>query len=108
MSSDPHTFTATYALIVAQGSNHPLLLQRRLRASQLHWVAGELPKAPFPCHVKTRYRQPDQPCLIERLAADGCQVVFAAPQRALTPGQSVVFYADAECLGGGIIDAAFD
>jgi tRNA-specific 2-thiouridylase len=95
-------------LIVAQGSNHPLLLQQRLRASQLHWVAGELPKAPFPCHAKTRYRQPDQPCLIERLAADWCQVVFAAPQRALTPGQSVVFYADAECLGGGIIDAAFD
>lgn len=95
-------------LVVAQGSHHPLLFQQRLCASQLHWITGEPPQPPFPCNAKTRYRQPDQLCLIERLEADCCQVLFAAPQRALTPGQSVVFYLNEECLGGGIIDTAFD
>lgn len=95
-------------LIVAQGNHHPLLFHRRLRASQLRWVSGEPPPLPYSCHAKTRYRQPDQRCTLEQLDATGCQVCFAAPQRALTPGQSVVFYTAAECLGGGIIDAAFD
>jgi tRNA-specific 2-thiouridylase len=95
-------------LVVAQGSNHPWLFQQRLRASQLHWIIGGPPQPPFRCNAKTRYRQPDQLCLIEKLEADCCQVLFATPQRALTPGQSVVFYTNEECLGGGIIDTAFD
>ncbi len=95
-------------LLVAQGNQHPLLFHRRLRASQLHWMAGEPPPAPYSCYAKTRYRQPDQCCTIETLDTNDCQVCFAVPQRALTPGQSVVFYADDTCLGGGIIDLAFD
>jgi tRNA-specific 2-thiouridylase len=95
-------------LVVAQGHEHPLLFHRRLRASQLHWVAGELPAVPLVCAAKTRYRQPDQACTIERLSSTECEVVFAAPQRAITPGQSVVFYNGDECLGGGVIDVAFD
>ena len=95
-------------LIVAQGNQHPLLFHRRLWASQLHWIAGEPPLAPYSCYAKTRYRQPDQRCMIEMLDTNGCQVYFAVPQRALTPGQSVVFYANDACLGGGIIDLAFD
>jgi len=95
-------------LLVTQGANHPLLFHRRLRASRLHWIAGEPPPIPFCCHAKIRYRQPDQPCLVESLTADSCQVFFSEAQRAITPGQSVVFYADEECLGGGIIDTVFD
>ncbi|MEZ5582180.1 MAG: tRNA 2-thiouridine(34) synthase MnmA [Candidatus Competibacteraceae bacterium] len=95
-------------LVVAQGQQHPRLFSQRLRASQLHWVAGEPPTTPLTCAAKTRYRQPDQDCTIERLSTTMCEVVFAEPQRALTPGQSVVFYRGEECLGGGVIDVAFD
>lgn len=95
-------------LVVAQGSNHPLLFKRRLRASELHWIAGEPPEIPLRCGAKTRYRQPEQPCTIDTLGADGCVVTFSEPQRAITPGQSVVFYQNDECLGGGVIDADFD
>ncbi len=97
-------------LVVAQGNANPLLYHCRLRASELHWISRELPTTPFHCWAKSRYRQPDQACVIQALdAATGtCQVRFAQPQRALTPGQSIVFYRHEECLGGGIIDAAFD
>lgn len=95
-------------LIVVQGSHHPRLFQRRLRASRLHWIAGMPLQVPFQCHAKTRYRQADQACTITTLDNDSCEVVFTGPQRAITPGQSVVFYDENQCLGGGIIDAAYD
>lgn len=91
-------------LVVAQGHDHPLLFSTELTASRLHWVARETPATPFRCHAKTRYRQADQPCTVSLTATDRCQVVFENPQRAVTPGQSVVFYRGEECLGGGIID----
>ena len=94
-------------LIVAQGSDHPLLFKRRLNASELHWIV-ETPGAPFRCKAKSRYRQSDQDCTIESLDEYRCTVVFDKAQRAITPGQSVVFYRGDECLGGGIIDEAFD
>ena len=91
-------------LLAAQGHDHPLLFSQTLQASQLSWVDGTGPEAPFRCRAKTRYRQPDQACLITRLDAEGCEVTFEQPQRAVTPGQSVVFYQDDVCLGGGIIE----
>ncbi len=95
-------------LIVAQGGEHPLLYQRVLYASDLHWVTGTAPEQPFPCRAKTRYRQIEQPCILSSLDGDHCQVEFTQAQRAMTPGQSVVFYNDDECLGGGVIDATQD
>lgn len=95
---------AANALIVVQGGGHPLLANRGLRASPPHWIAGHSPEIPLRCHAKTRYRQPDQPCTIVSLDAQGCEVVFDTPQRAITPGQSVVFYDRDLCLGGGVID----
>lgn len=95
-------------LMVAQGNKHDLLFHRRLWASQLHWIGGEPPQPPCHCHAKTRYRQPDQSCTIETLDQRGCEVVFNNSQRAITPGQSVVFYSDHECLGGGIIESVSD
>jgi tRNA-specific 2-thiouridylase len=55
--------------------------------------------------AKVRYRQADQLCSVER-HAEGYRVVFDEPQRAITPGQSVVFYQDELCLGGGVIEGA--
>ncbi len=95
-------------LVVAQGHDHPLLYRRGLETRNVHWIAGEAPAVPLHCRAKTRYRQPDQACIITEIAHGRCRVVFDRPQRATTPGQSVVFYQADECLGGGIIEEVFD
>lgn len=94
-------------LIVAQGSSHPALFHRRLRSAPLHWINGEPPAMPLTCHAKIRYRQQDQDCVLKILDSGEAEVCFTEPQRAITPGQSVVFYLDEVCLGGGIIAAAY-
>jgi len=87
---------------VAQGAQNPWLMSRSLRADQVHWISGHEPVLPLACTAMTRYRQPLQPCTINRM--DGqIEVRFEQPQRAVAPGQSVVFYATDECLGGGVI-----
>ncbi|MCB1749433.1 MAG: tRNA 2-thiouridine(34) synthase MnmA [Gammaproteobacteria bacterium] len=91
-------------LTVAQGHDHPALLSRTLEASDLSWVAGAPPPLPARLSAKTRYRQGDQACTLETIVDGVATVHFDAPQRAVTPGQSVVFYAGTRCLGGGIID----
>ncbi len=94
-------------LIAVQGHNHPMLLKRHLKASQLHWVSGEQPSAGFKCSAKIRYRQDDQDCRVQ-IDKDGSVLVsFYEKQRAITAGQSIVFYDGNECLGGGIIDSYF-
>ena len=93
-------------LLVAQGHDHPRLLKSSLAASQLHWVAGRPPPLPLACEARIRHRQPLQACRVEGADGDACRVLFERPQRAVTPGQSVVFYAGRECLGGGIIESA--
>jgi tRNA-uridine 2-sulfurtransferase len=93
-------------LVVAQGHDHPSLFSSRVTASQLTWVAGQAPAQQFQGTAKVRYRQPDQDCEVSVLASGHCSVEFAAPQRAVTPGQYVVFYRGDECLGGGVIEAS--
>lgn len=101
-------------LIAVQGTDNPLLYKTSLSASQIHWIR-QIPtlSSEYRCMAKTRYRQDDQPCKIILKQADKpptitdkdiqIEVHFDAPQRAITPGQSVVFYNNNECLGGGII-----
>ncbi|WP_444998473.1 tRNA 2-thiouridine(34) synthase MnmA [Aliikangiella sp. IMCC44359] len=91
-------------LIVGQGHDHPMLLSTGLIASQLHWVEPKKTTSSFRCTAKTRYRQQDFGCLVEKLDDKNWKVTFDEQQRAVTPGQSVVFYDDEKCLGGGIID----
>lgn len=93
-------------LIVGQGHDHPWLYHQALEAGRLDWVASDSARLPARCAAKIRYRQPDQPCTIERLTADRIRVVFDEPQRAITPGQALVLYHDDECLGGGVIERA--
>src|SRR3989344_2642740 len=96
---------ASNTLYVVQGENHPALFSHGLEADDLHWIAGASPALPLSCAAKTRYRQPDQPCVLTH-SQEGLDVRFESPQRALTPGQSVVLYAGEECLGGGVIQRA--
>ncbi len=91
-------------LYVAQGDDHPLLYSDGLTAVNLHWIAGQPPALPLACTAKTRYRQPDQACVITAASDHRCDVRFAEPQRAVTPGQYVVFYQGDECLGGAVIE----
>ena len=94
---------ANNVLIVAQGHDHPRLFAPALLASDVHWVAGETPVMPLSCTAKIRYRQPDQDCMVTP-HGDGIRVDFITPQRAITPGQFVVFYSGDECLGSARID----
>ncbi len=91
-------------LLVVQGGDHPALSSTGLVAGQLSWL-GEPPSViPLRCSAKVRYRQADQACTVVRLEDNTCRVEFDAPQRAVTPGQSIVFYQGDTCLGGGIIE----
>jgi tRNA-uridine 2-sulfurtransferase len=92
-------------LIVGQGHDHPLMLHNTLEASQLDWCSNRPLAEPLCCMAKTRYRQADQSCYLEPIGDDQCKVTFDQPQRAITPGQSVVFYDGEICLGGGIIES---
>lgn len=97
---------ARNVLVAVQGSAHPLLFSDGLVSDDIHWINGE-PSLPLHCTAKIRYRQSDQPCVVHR-AGPHWQVDFHTPQRAITPGQSVVFYQDDVCLGGGVIVRAHD
>lgn len=97
-------------LIVGQGHNHAMLQSTELTAYKLDWgiapPAQIFGKQGFRCTAKTRYRQPDQDCTVFALdeTGDKVKVVFDDAQRAVTQGQSVVFYDGDICLGGGVID----
>ena len=96
---------ATNILVVAQGNDHPALFKSSLLAGEIYWVADEAPPLPLACAAKVRYRQADQACTLSRFGDAGYQIQFEHPQRAITPGQSVVFYQGERCLGGGVIES---
>jgi tRNA-specific 2-thiouridylase len=91
---------------VVQGHEHPLLLSDALIAGQLTWIDNEEPITNWVYATKTRYRQPDAPCEIDRLDKQEVEIKFGQKQWAVTPGQSAVVYESNVCLGGGIITNA--
>jgi len=91
-------------LIVVQGHDHALLQSHWLTANNLDWVSGRELNTPLHCTAKTRYRQTDATCYLKPQADNSLHVEFEQPQWAVTIGQSVVFYQDEVCLGGGIIN----
>lgn len=90
-------------LIVRQGEGEELY-SLGLEAGRVSFISGEAPAGEFQCTAKFRYRQPDQAVRVT-MNGQGCTVDFQQPQRAVTPGQWVVFYDGEECIGGGPIDA---
>lgn len=95
-------------LLVGQGHDHPLMLHNTLEAGQLDWCNDHPLTTAIKCHAKTRYRQADQACTIIPLENNRCKVQFELKQRAITPGQSVVFYDGNTCLGGGVIESKYN
>ncbi|MBA4697003.1 MAG: tRNA 2-thiouridine(34) synthase MnmA [Legionella sp.] len=93
-------------LIVAQGSDHPKLYAQGLICGPIHWLDNHGDQLPLSCEAKTRYRQQEQACLISPEDTNKHCVLFSQPQRAITPGQFIVFYKKNQCLGGAIIEAA--
>lgn len=92
-------------LVVGQGNDHPWLFSSALECSNIYWVNPLSITEPLRLTAKVRYRQPDQDCVLEP-TADGWLIRFDQPQRAVTPGQSVVLYQGEVCLGGGVIERA--
>ncbi len=95
---------ATNTLYAAQDSTHETLMANWLSADQAHWISGQPPQLDQPLQAKIRYRQPDQACRIVAIDDHRIEVRFDHAQRAVTPGQSIVFYDGEVCLGGAIID----
>lgn len=94
-------------LIVAQGHNHPAMFHDTLETGQVNWIADEEPEQ-LEMTAKIRYRQADQACQLRKIDDDRYKVVFEQAQRAITPGQSIVFYQGEVCLGGGVIEAMYN
>lgn len=95
---------ATNTLIVVQGQQHPLLYASGLICKNIHWLTEAPPTLPFTCYAKTRYRQHDQACIVSPADNNSHCVMFSNPQRAVTPGQYIVFYQHTQCLGGAVIE----
>jgi tRNA-specific 2-thiouridylase len=90
-------------LVVDQGSDTPYLQSTTLHTENAHWIAGAPPAARFDCTAQTRYRQHDEACTVQVRDDGTLAVAFSRPQRAVTPGQSLVLYDGEECLGGAVI-----
>lgn len=90
-------------LIVSQGEED-CLFSNGLVSYKINWIPEKPSKNKFDCNAKFRYRQPDQAVSVEILENGHVKVLFKQKQRAITPGQFVVFYDGDVCLGGGVIE----
>ena len=93
-------------LIVVQGHDHPLLFAKTAIISNLSWVAGHAPVNQTNLQAKVRYRTSASPCSISLLSNGDFLTQFQPAEWAVTPGQSIVFYQNEVCLGGGVIISA--
>ena len=81
------------------------LYKKELRAKNINWISGKIPKLPIIVKAKIRYRHKAATAVITKTSRSKVySLKFKVSQRAITPGQSVVFYKGQELLGGGIIN----
>lgn len=97
-------------LKVAQGHNHPAMFHNHLETNQVNWIEECPPTVDnnAPITAKIRYRQSDQKCTLNNINDKKYEVDFDEAQRAITPGQSIVFYQNDVCLGGGVIETMYN
>ncbi|GGA69142.1 tRNA 2-thiouridine(34) synthase MnmA [Ornithinibacillus halotolerans] len=91
-------------LYVEQGYSNDSLYSDELIATDLNWINPDEIQDSFTCTAKFRYRQEDSGVTVQKLENGNVRVIFDESQRAITPGQAVVFYDEEVCLGGGTID----
>ncbi len=92
---------------VTVGRNEDLL-RRSLKASNVSWVSGNPPERPVSMKARIRYKHREAAALVIPEGANRATVEFKETQRAVTPGQSVVFFRGDDVLGGGTIDSPDD
>jgi len=83
--------------------NEKDLYKKELTCKNINWISGKTPKLPLKIKAKIRYRHNSASATIYKLKTKNYKLIFDRPQKAITPGQSVVFYQKNEVLGGGII-----
>ena len=93
-------------LIVSHGDEE-VLMSKALTSYAVNWIPNAPPECKFTCKAKFRYRQPEQGVDVEICDDGHVHVTFHEKQRAVTPGQFVVFYDEHKCLGGGVIDEVY-
>ncbi len=91
-------------LYVVRHFDDPVFFGQELKVKNLSWISGQDPSLPFKCEAVIRYRHPAVKCTVNKSDTGKYTVQFKAPQRAITPGQSIVFYKGREVLGGGVIE----
>ena len=79
------------------------LMKKSLTANELNWISIPKLSEPILCKAKTRYRMTEQPCIVYPESDGRVYVEFTEPQRAITPGQRIVFYDGDIVIGGGVI-----
>jgi tRNA-specific 2-thiouridylase len=79
------------------------LYQKELTAKNWNWIGIDTPTEPFRCKARVRYRHTEQPATVYPEESGTARVVFDEPQRAITPGQTVVLYDDDTVIAGGTI-----
>jgi len=90
--------------ILIVSKNQKDLNKKELIAKNVNWISGKEPKLPLKAKVKIRYRTKAADAVICKLPTTNYKLIFTKPQKAITPGQSVVFYKGRELLGGGVIE----
>ena len=83
--------------------NEKGLFEKELICKNVNWISGQKPEFPLKASAKIRYGLSPAQAIIKKQNRSKLKVVFSKPQRAITPGQSIVFYKEQELLGGAII-----
>jgi tRNA-specific 2-thiouridylase len=91
-------------VFVVQGEDHPALFSKTIIAKNINWINKKPKILPKKYYAKVRYRDKDKKCNIFSLDNNSYLIKFESKQKAITTGQSIVFYdKEGTCIGGGVI-----